>query len=129
MIRRFVNENRIVRSLLVLALLTSVFAVPSRVLAQAQTAEPSAASAQSASQDESAKKSVGAESAKTTSEAAGKEEEEHANLKYSAMVQKLAKVTGLSVHRSYLLALWINFAIIAFHLGTLSASVPRSSHA
>jgi F-type H+-transporting ATPase subunit b len=58
--------------------------------------------------------SIGGELAKETRESEGDEQEENANLKYSAMVQKLAKLTGLSVHGAHLLALGVNFAIIAF---------------
>src|SRR5580698_4166008 len=51
--------------------------------------------------------SIGGELAKETRESEG-EEEEHADLKHSTMVQKLAKVTGLSVHGAHLLALIVN---------------------
>lgn len=54
----------------------------------------------------------GKELAKETREAEG--EEENGQLKHSAMVQKLAKLTGLSVHGAHLLALGLNFAIIVF---------------
>jgi F-type H+-transporting ATPase subunit b len=59
--------------------------------------------------------SIGGELAKETRESEG-EEEEHADLKHSTMVQKLAKVTGLSVHGAHLLALIVNFGIIAIAL-------------
>ena len=55
----------------------------------------------------------GAELAKETREASG-EEEENANLKHSSMVQKLAKVTGMSVHEAHLVALGFNFALVVF---------------
>jgi F-type H+-transporting ATPase subunit b len=42
------------------------------------------------------------------------EEEENANLKHSAMVQRLGKLLGLNVHQAHLLALILNFAIIVF---------------
>jgi len=58
--------------------------------------------------------SIAGELAKETREAEGEEEEENSNLKHSSMVQKLAKVTGLSVHGAHMLALCLNFAIIAF---------------
>ena len=56
--------------------------------------------------------SIGGELAKETRKAEG--EEENANLKYSAMVQRLGKLVGLNVHQAQLLALWLNFAIIVF---------------
>jgi F0F1-type ATP synthase membrane subunit b/b' len=56
--------------------------------------------------------SIGGALAKETREAEGEEEEENANLKHSSMVQKLAKVTGMSVHQAHLVALGLNFAII-----------------
>jgi F-type H+-transporting ATPase subunit b len=59
--------------------------------------------------------SIGGELAKETRESEG-EDEEHADLKHSTMVQKLARVTGLSVHGAHLLALILNFAIIAIVL-------------
>jgi F-type H+-transporting ATPase subunit b len=59
--------------------------------------------------------SIGGELAKETREAEG-EEEEHADLKHSTMVQKLAKLTGLSVHGAHLLALILNFAVIVIVL-------------
>ncbi len=57
--------------------------------------------------------SVGRELAKETREAAGEEQEENANLKYSAMVRWLARKVGLSVRHEYLVALSLNFAIVA----------------
>lgn len=100
--------KKVVRSLLLLALLTMVPAVPLPVLAQAP--EPPSGQSQAEKKDSSA----GAELAKETREAAGEEEEENANLKHSSMVQRLAKLTGLSVHQAHLLAIAINFALIAF---------------
>jgi len=55
---------------------------------------------------------VGGELAKEERIAEGDEQEEHSDLKHSAMVQKLAKLTGLSVHGAHLFALILNFAII-----------------
>jgi len=57
-------------------------------------------------------KGIGGRLAEETREATGAEEEEHADLKHSGMVQFLARVTGLSVHHAHLLALGLNFAII-----------------
>ena len=69
-------------------------------------------SAENPAEQESKHTGIGGELAKETREAEG--EEENANLKHSAMVQKLAKLTGLSVHGAHLLALGLNFAIIVF---------------
>jgi F-type H+-transporting ATPase subunit b len=57
---------------------------------------------------------VGGELAKEERIAEGEEQEEHSDLKHSAMVQKLAKLTGMSVHGAHLFALCLNFAIIVF---------------
>lgn len=56
--------------------------------------------------------SIGGELAKETREAEGEGEEENVNLKHSTMVQKLAKLTGLSVHQAHIVALVVNFAIV-----------------
>jgi len=61
--------------------------------------------------------SIAGELAKETREAEGEDEqEEHADLKHSTMVQKLAKLTGMSVHGAHLLALIFNFAVIVILL-------------
>lgn len=54
---------------------------------------------------------IGGELAHETREAAG--EDHNAALKHSSSVQFLSKMTGLSIHNAYLLALVLNFAIIA----------------
>ena len=54
---------------------------------------------------------VGGELAKESREAAGEDKNEA--LKHSSSVRILSKITGLSVHNSYLLALVLNFVIIA----------------
>ena len=69
--------------------------------------------------------SIGGELAKETRVAEGEEEEEHSDLKHSTMVQKIAKLTGMSVHGAHLLALILNFAIIVALLAwALGKSVP-----
>ncbi|MGA9528297.1 MAG: ATP synthase F0 subunit B [Terriglobales bacterium] len=57
---------------------------------------------------------IAGELAKETRESEGEGEEENVKLKHSSMVQKLARITGLSVHGAHLLALGLNFAIIVF---------------
>jgi F-type H+-transporting ATPase subunit b len=75
----------------------------------AATAEPAKKEATQAASDH---KSFGRELAKEEREATGADEEEHADLKHSSMVQLLARKTGLSVHGAHLVALSLNFAII-----------------
>jgi F-type H+-transporting ATPase subunit b len=57
-------------------------------------------------------KSLGGALAEETRKAEGEEEEDNVKLKHSSMVQKLANITGLSVHQAHLLALGFNFAVI-----------------
>jgi F-type H+-transporting ATPase subunit b len=98
-----------VRPLLALALLAFLLAVPSRSLVYEQenskaqssvqtSAAPAPESQQAASEQKSAPENA--------------DEEENANLKYAAAVQWLARHTGWSAHRVYMLALSVNFAII-----------------
>jgi F-type H+-transporting ATPase subunit b len=98
------SPQGITRSLLLLALLPLSQAMPARALgkAQEQASQPA--------QAEPEHKSFGGEVAQEKREAAGEEENE--NLKHSAVVKKLAKMTGLSVHQGHLVANWLNFAII-----------------
>jgi len=96
----------------VLALLAFVPAA----YAQQQSAPTSSqsVSAEPANQSAPPQTTIGGELTKETRETTGAdEEEENAKLKHSAPVQWLARLTGLSVHRAHLLALWLNFAIIA----------------
>lgn len=94
--------------------------------AQEQSGAPSAQTSQTApepgsgepakkedKQASSEPKSLGGQLAEETREATGAEEEEHADLKHSATVRLLARMTGLSVHQAHLVALGLNFAIIA----------------
>jgi F-type H+-transporting ATPase subunit b len=64
------------------------------------------------SESEKHPKSLGGALAEETRKAEGEEEEDNVKLKHSFMVQKLAKITGLSVHQAHLLALGFNFAVI-----------------
>jgi F-type H+-transporting ATPase subunit b len=104
----------ILRSLLLLALLSSLATVSPRALAQAQDQSSAAASTSEQKQAEPEHTSIGGELAKEEREATGAEEEEHGNLKHSSMVKKLAKITGLSDHAVHLVAISLNFAIIVF---------------
>lgn len=82
-----------------------------------QSSEGTAASAEPAMKERQQAapepKGIGGQLAEETREATGADEEEHADLKHSSTVKLLARVTGLSVHRAHLLALGLNFAIIA----------------
>jgi F-type H+-transporting ATPase subunit b len=98
--------HAIARPLLALALLSFLALPVHLVRAQEQPAAPS-----SASTSEPAAANQAAPDHKSASE--DESQEENANLKYAAPVQWLARTTGLSAHRAYLLALSLNFAIIA----------------
>jgi F-type H+-transporting ATPase subunit b len=88
--------------------------------------QPAAQPAAEAAPADRQPKSIGGELAKETREAEGEnEEEEHADLKHSTMVQKLAKLTGMSVHGAHLFALLLNFAVIVIVLvWAIRKSVP-----
>ncbi|MFZ1132824.1 MAG: ATP synthase F0 subunit B [Terriglobales bacterium] len=91
-----------------LALFAFAWVVPSRGDAQELSATQPSQQA-SAAPDH---KTIGGELAEETREATGADEEENASLKHSAMVQLLARKTGLSVHQAHLAALALNFLII-----------------
>ena len=101
------------RSLFLLALLSSLAVVVQPAFAQAH--DPSRADAASSQQKpaEPEHTSLGGELAKEERAATG-EEEENSKLKHSAMIKKFAKLTGLSDHQAHLVALSVNFAIIVF---------------
>jgi F-type H+-transporting ATPase subunit b len=111
---------RIAQSLLAVALM-ALFLTPARsTFAQEQSHTPPAqqtsASKTSGTKDEDTKsasgpKGFGRELAEQTREATGAEEE-NADLKHSATVRLLARMTGLNVHGAHLLALTLNFAVI-----------------
>ena len=102
------------RSLFLLALLSSLAAVSWPASAQDRDQSSVAASSSEQKQAEPEHKSLGGELAKEEREATGADEEENANLKHSSMVQKLAKFLGLNVHQAHLGAMILNFAIIVF---------------
>jgi len=103
----------IVPPLLALALLAFLSTIPARALAYAQepSAPPSSAqmSPAPASPAPTREASQPAPEQKSTAE----DQEENADLKYAAPVRWLARKTGSSVHLAYMLALGVNFAIIA----------------
>ncbi len=107
----------ILRLLLLLTVLAFLPVSASRSFADAQ--EPSAApssqqrSAQSNKPAEPAHETIAGELVKETREAAGEDEEEHADLKHAKPVRWLAQKIDWSVHGTHLLLSGINFAIIA----------------
>lgn len=113
--------TKIARPLLLLGVLSCLWLAsePRAVFAQEQPAaqkpEQSSVQKQDAKEADQGKtehpKGLGGALAEETREAEG--EEENSNLKHSFMVQKLASMTGLNVHQAHLLALFLNFAIIA----------------
>ena len=99
--------KEIVQRLLVAALVSFCLVVPLRAFAGSQEQTPGQTQA-APEQD----KSIGAEVAKESREAAG--EEENGELKHSPAVKWVAHKTGMSVHQTHLVAIGLNFAIIAF---------------
>jgi len=104
------NLRGFLRTSTLIALLALLTIASPRAFGKAQESPESAAQSSSA---QSTDKSAGAELAKETREAAG-EEEENENLKHSSAIQLLAKKTGMTVHRAHLVAVTINFLIVAF---------------
>jgi len=118
--------EKIMRSLVALSLVVCLGLPSARAAAYAQgqsAAQPQQPSAEKPSPEKKSEpgeakpassepQSIGGELAKETREAEG--EEENANLKHSAMVQRFGKLFGLDAHQAHLLALWLNFAIIVF---------------
>ncbi|MGO9402670.1 MAG: hypothetical protein ACLPVW_04270 [Terriglobales bacterium] len=113
---RFCSHNRsaLIHALLTLALLVFVPAAYAQQQSAPQSSQfPSAEPAKEANQPPPAQKTIDGELTKETREATGAdEEEENANLKHAAPIRWLARITGLSVHQAYMLALSLNFAII-----------------
>jgi F-type H+-transporting ATPase subunit b len=108
------------RSSAAASLLTLVFLALSGVVtlcadAQEPSAVPSAQqqSAQPNKLAEPAHETIAGELVKETREAAGEDEEEHADLKHAKPVRWLARKIDWSVHGTHLLLSGINFAIIA----------------
>ena len=91
-----------------LALCAFLSVAPSPAYAQ----EPSAAPPSQQTSAAPDQKTSSGELAHETREAAGEDQEENANLKYSAPVKWVARKTGLGVHQASLVANILNFAII-----------------
>lgn len=144
--RMTITTKKTVRSLLALALFSGLWLAPKATRAFAQEQRPAKQSDQSSTENSGANKpdaenpsqppaqtsdaehkpkGIGGAPAQETREAEGEEPEDNVNLKHSSMVQKLAKITGLSVHGAHLLALGVNFAIIVVLLvWAIRKSVP-----
>jgi len=90
-----------------------------------QETKPAAEAAPAEHPAEHQPTSIGGELAKETRVAEGEEEEEHSDLKHSGMVQRLAKVTGMSVHGAHIFALIFNFVVIvALLMWAIRKTVP-----
>ena len=100
----------IVRSLLLLALLAMVPAVPLRALAQAP--EPPSGQAQADTEGLQCRRGIGQGDA--GSGGRGREGREREPEALSAWSGSWPRLTGLSVHQAHLLAIGLNFALIAF---------------
>ncbi len=98
---------------------------------QPAAAEPPAKAAQPAKPHQSAREKVGEQGEKNeslgqelteASEHAAGEGEENAEFKQSGSVKLLARITGLSLHSAYWLAIGLNFAVIALAIVWFSRS-------
>jgi len=103
--------------LFALVLITFISALPMETCAQEQPAPPSSqptAESTKTNEDQPAapSKTIGGALAKETREAAGEEQEEHADLKHAKPIRWLAHKIGWSVHGTHLLLSGLNFAII-----------------
>jgi len=109
-------------------LMLTVFAVLSLGAshAQQQQAKPKAAEPTSAQSSESHNPNavVGRELVKETKISEGEEEEKDqtTGLKHSSMVQRMAKLFGISVESAYWIAMFVNFAIIFVAIGAAMKS-------
>ncbi|HWY20294.1 MAG TPA: ATP synthase F0 subunit B [Candidatus Acidoferrum sp.] len=93
----------------VLALLVTGFAGTTGSRAQEPATTPGKQQAEPAPK----RRGPAQELAHETREAAGEEKDETAEFKQSASVQAIARLTGLSVNRAFLLSDLLNFAVIA----------------
>ncbi len=96
--------------LLLAIVLFGCLLVASARLAHAQEQTAAQTSAQSSADRQAA--AANQPAPEPAQKSAGEDQEENANLKYAAPVQWLARMTGWSAHRAYMLALFLNFAII-----------------
>jgi F-type H+-transporting ATPase subunit b len=100
--------------LLALLLFAFTSALPTPARAQQQPpAQPSQQTAEPQKQADQNHHGIAGELVKETREAAGEDQEEHADLKHAKPIQWLARKIGWSVHGTHLLLSGLNFAIIA----------------
>jgi F-type H+-transporting ATPase subunit b len=95
--------------------------------AQQQKPENAAQSTEQQQRPENPNAAVGEELAKESKAAEGQAEKEDqtTGLKHSTMVQKLAKLLGVSVETAYWIAMFINFAILFLAIGgALKSKLP-----
>jgi F-type H+-transporting ATPase subunit b len=108
----------ILRPLLALALLAFLSVLPAQLAYAQEPAAPSsqpaaAAPAKEGGQPAPGNQTIAGELVKETREAAGEDEEEHADLKHAKPVRWLARKIDWSVHGTHLLLSGLNFAIVA----------------
>jgi F-type H+-transporting ATPase subunit b len=108
----------ILRPLLALALLAFLSVLPAQLAHAQEPAAPSsqpaaAAPAKEGGQPAPGNQTIAGELVKETREAAGEDEEEHADLKHAKPVRWLARKIDWSVHGTHLLLSGLNFAIVA----------------
>jgi F-type H+-transporting ATPase subunit b len=94
--------------------------------AEQPAAEQNSKAATEATPAEHHPTSIAGELAKETREAEGEDQQEdNVKLKHSTMVQKLAKLTGMSVHGAHIFALILNFiAIVILLVWALRKTIP-----
>lgn len=102
------NLRGFAKRLFLLAFAALLVLAPAQTFGREQASLVEGAPAGRAAENQSAS----AETGKENREAAGEEENE--NLKHSATVRLLAKKTGMSVHQAHMVAITINFLIVAF---------------
>jgi F-type H+-transporting ATPase subunit b len=107
--RHSLTVNLVLGSIMAL----TVFSFRSALLAQSSEQKPS--STQSSPQGSQAKQpeDMGAQLAEQSQEAAGEAQGENDELKKSAAVSFVARVTGMSLEHAYWLCMVLNFAVIA----------------
>lgn len=99
----------------VLALVLFVFISALSITARAQEqtpAQPPQPTSEPQKQADQGPQGISGELVKETREAAGEEEEEHADLKHAKPIRWLARKVGWSVHGTHLLLSVLNFAIV-----------------
>jgi len=101
------NSKALRAGILTMLLLACVAWTPLR--AQQAPAAPE----QNQPNDDVARTAPGRQLAHESREAAGEEKDEMEEFKHSASVQMIARITGLSLQRSYWLSVVLNFAVIA----------------